>query len=323
MKRFFLFSLVLFGFIFFASVVKKRNQDHRMAGPSEIAIEKGALLTNEEAEMLTVSLQEKILPLPSNDLPEMDRVDELFRKGQTTFPFVQTITYKSSVPWKKGRSAWVADYARHFDTSRHFIARSLNGKPEYFKQDVANGDRFNVYDIDHNPSFYIVIDFSRVKMWVYAFDEKEDTRYLIKTYSLGLGALSEQTASGSLTPFGTFLLGERTAIYKPGVYGIYKGDKTEMIQVFGTRWIPFEKEVANCTEPAAGYGIHGAPWSYHSKAGKWEEDRGSIGEYSSDGCIRLASEDIEELFAIICARKTFVEIVEDFSKAHLPGSREL
>lgn len=322
MKRFFTFALVLFGLIFIAAAVKKNKQNEPLA-VKPIEIEKGALLTESQAENLTASIDKTSFPLPADHLPDSDRVSELFRKGQNTFPFIETVTYKSSVPWKKGRAAWVADYASHYNTSRHFIARSLNGKADYFKQDVANGDRFNIFNPDRETTFYLVIDLSRVKMWVYAFDEKDDARYLVKTYPLGLGVLNDQTPSGSLTPLGTYLLGTRTAIYKPGVYGIYKGEKTEMIKVFGTRWIPFEKEVADCTEPAAGYGIHGSPWSFNSQTGKWVEERDSIGSYSSDGCIRLKSEDVEELFAIISARKTFIEIVDDFEKAHLPGSKEL
>jgi lipoprotein-anchoring transpeptidase ErfK/SrfK len=44
-----------------------------------------------------------------------------------------------------------------------------------------------------------------------------------------------------------------------------------------------------------------------------------IGAYDSDGCIRLSSADIEELFSIVLTKPTFVEIVKDFHEAKLPG----
>ena len=53
--------------------------------------------------------------------------------------------------------------------------------------------------------------------------------------------------------------------------------------------------------------------------GQMVENRESIGAYDSDGCIRLSSEDIEELFAIVLTKPTFIEIVKDFHEAKLPG----
>jgi hypothetical protein len=49
------------------------------------------------------------------------------------------------------------------------------------------------------------------------------------------------------------------------------------------------------------------------------EDKEKIGKYDSDGCIRLASEDIEEIFAIILTKPTVVELVKDYTQAKLPG----
>jgi len=59
-------------------------------------------------------------------------------------PAVETVSYSSRVPWIQGRPAWLADYASYYQTTRHFIARSLNHKSDYFSQKVAPGDRFNV-----------------------------------------------------------------------------------------------------------------------------------------------------------------------------------
>jgi len=136
-------------------------------------------------------------------------------------------------------------------------------------------------------------------MWFYLLDKNREERVLLKTYSVGLGRKDSQKVSGSLTPIGKYLLGSKVAIYKPDVMGYFQDQKIEMIRVFGTRWIPFEKEIENCSEMAKGYGLHGAPWTEDKKTGVLVEDRDQIGQYNSDGCIRLSQEDIEEIFAII------------------------
>ena len=261
-----------------------------------------------------ISSVPKSQPISDVHLPSVNRIDELFNKTEPKLPYVETITYKSHVPWQKGRPAWLSDYASHYNTSRHFIARSLNGKPDYFKQELAEGDKFNVLRMDKNFEFYLVVDTSRCQMWFYIIDLDEKKNVLLKTYSVGLGRLDPSKISGLLTPLGEYSLGSRVAIFKPKVTGMYQGKKTEMITVFGTRWIPFEKELKNTTEPAKGFGIHGTPWSLNAQ-GVLVESVSGIGKYESDGCIRLATPDIEELFAIIISRPATIEIVRDFSES--------
>jgi hypothetical protein len=252
-------------------------------------------------------------------LPEADRIFELFNKGEPKLPFVETIVYKSRVSWQKGRPAWLSDYAGHYRTSRHFIARSLNGKPDYLRQDISEGDSFNVFRADKNIQFHMVIDTSRCKMWLYALDLDANERTLLKSYVVSLGRFDSQRSSGLLTPHGKYSLGERVAIYGPTVKGHYNGKEIEMVRVFGSRWIPFEKEIGGCTAPAKGLGLHGVPW-IPSAGGALAEDRSSLGKYESDGCIRLATEDIEEIFAIILTKPTVIELVKDFYDAKLPGA---
>ena len=128
------------------------------------------------------AIAEKGLPEAMIELPEADRIEELFNKDGPKLPIVETITYKSRVPWQKGRPAWLSDYAGHYETSRHFIARSLNGKPDYFKQEVAEGARFNVLRKDKNIEFALIVDTSRCKMWFYYVDLDQKQKVLLKTY---------------------------------------------------------------------------------------------------------------------------------------------
>lgn len=257
-------------------------------------------------------------PEQKREPTDVNRIDELFSLD-SKLPIVETITYKSRVSWLKGRPAWLSDYASHYETSRHFIARSLHGgKPDYFKQDLAEGDRFNILKQNKDIAFYILIDNSSCKMWLYYHDKDTNERALLKTYKVCLGRPDSSKTSGLLTPLGKYSLGNKVAIYKPKMMGFHDGEKVEMINVFGTRWIPFDKEVSDCTAPAKGFGIHGVPWVKSASAGH-AQDISCIGQYQSDGCIRLATEDIEEVFAIVITKPTIVEIVKDFHEAHLPG----
>lgn len=255
---------------------------------------------------------------PTKPVPTADRINEFFNKTGPRFPIVETITYKSRVEWQKGRPAWLSDYAAHYQTSRHFIARSLNGKPDYFKQDITEGAKFNVLRPEKNINFYLLVDLSRHMMWFYYLDNDSNQRTLVKTYNVGLGSPSNNKKSGLLTPLGKYTLGSKVAIYKPSMMGHHNGQKVEMMTVYGTRWIPFEQEISNTTAPAKGLGIFGTPWK-KNEAGELVEDTSTIGKYEGDGGIRLASNDIEELFSIIITKPTTIELVKDFYDAELPG----
>lgn len=249
-----------------------------------------------------------LLP-PQPHIAAIDRIDQLFSVNGKKLPIVETVTYTSHASWLPGKPAWVSDYASHYATSRHFIARSLNRRADYFNQKVREGDRFNVLRTDKNITFHLVVSVKDCRMLFYYYDEGTGERVLLKSYPVGLGRPVEGTASGCLTPLGTYELGDRIAIYKPHDMGLFQQKETEMIRVFGTRWIPFDK----------GYGIHGAPWSYNSQTDELVENRASIGRFESDGCIRLLTEDVEEIFAIIVTRPTMLHVVKNFSEAKLPG----
>ncbi|CCB90917.1 putative uncharacterized protein [Waddlia chondrophila 2032/99] len=316
-------TVLLFGSIAIAAIFKKKEISDPLAETeivlAPVSIEEDPLVTDavkeeKSLELLAAASTEET----AQEVPEADRIDEFFNTRGQKFPIVETITYKKKVPWLKGRAAWIADYASHYKTSRHFIARSLNGKPLYDKQDVVDGDRFNVFKEDKNLSFYLLVDLQRSKMWFYYLDEESNDRVLVKTYQVGLGRLEKDYESGSLTPLGKYSLGEKIAVYRPKTMGFHQGDKVEMVRIFGTRWIPFEEELDRCTAPAKGFGIHGLPLMPNAK-GELVENSDTLGKYESDGCIRLATKDMEELFSVIITKPAVIEIVKNFHDAKLPG----
>jgi hypothetical protein len=319
--KFILFgALALFSIIGIASMFKDPKKDSTTTKVVPKQIEEIPIANiKEETPVLSFEKPEPIkLSTPKEQLPEVDRISRLFSLDSSKLPIVETITYSSRVPWLQGRPAWIADYASHYATSRHFIARSLNHKPDYFTQTVSPGDRFNVLRKDLNLEFYLLIDLSKCKMWFYCLDKDAGERVLLKTYNVGLGRKDQTKPSGFLTPIGRYLLGSKIAIYKEGTKGYFHDKKVEMLQIFGTRWIPFERELENCSERAKGFGIHGSPWARDEQTDSLLEDRSHISKYDSDGCIRLNSEDIEELFSIIITRPTTVELVNDFQDAKPP-----
>lgn len=308
-------STVLFSMIAITAVIKKsRAHDEKITRQIEIK------------PTLPVIMQQKIevkstKPLSLNgDLPCIDRIYQLFSKNPASqFPIVETISYSSSVSWLAGRPAWLNDYADYYQTPSSFILCSLDAKGEYSSQRrIVEGNRFNVFRRDKTIEFYLLVDVSRCKMGFYYFDSGTNERVLLKTYSIGLGKLDASKPSGSLTPLGKYLLGKRVATYQLESKGIYQNKTVEMITVFGTHWIPFEQEIEKASEPAKGYGLQGSPWIADS-SGQLAEDLTCIGGYNSNGCIRLASKDIEELFLIVTTKPTFIEIVKDFKEATLPG----
>ncbi len=322
-SKFFIGVIVLFGLIGVYAHFKKGAEPASLAPPEVVEVPLISPLKQVEMPRVAPAAKEVVAAAPiavlgAEDLPDADRVYQLFALDSSKLPFVETVSYTSRVPWLKDRPAWIADYASHYETSRHFIARSLNKKIDYFTQKVAFGDRFNVFKKDKNIRFHLLIDLSRCRLWFYSFDVDANERILLKTYSVGVGRLDPTKASGFLTPCGKYRLGEKVAIYKPGTLGFFQENKIEMIRVFGTRWIPFDQELDGCTESAKGFGLHGAPWTLDS-LGQLVEDLSKIGSYDSDGCVRLAASDIEELFAIIITKPTTVELVKNFYDAKLPG----
>ena len=118
------------------------------------------------------------------------------------------------------------------------------------------------------------------------------------------------------------MLGSKTAVYRPGMENYFQNRKTHMIEIFGTRWIPFDQEVENCTDSAKGYGIHGVPCKYDEEKNLLIEEEKGVGGYNSDGCLRLIMADMEEIFSIVVTKPTMVEIIKNKDDAILPMMKE-
>lgn len=327
-RKILLASAALFALIGTVAMIKKGISSENEKGLEEASQNIAVILQPEEneemlkqEELRSERVAELLTPVQDQVASEdVDHIWRLFTTGRKKLPIVETIRYKSRVSWLKGRQAWITDYASHFSTSRHFIARSLNGKRDYYTQKIASGDQFNILSPDKNINFYLLVDLSRCKMWFYYHDLDANERFLLKTYRVGMGRFDSDSYSGLLTPKGRFLLGDKVATYKPGMQGYFQGEEVEMVQIFGTRWIPFAEEISGEGGNPRGYGFHGTPWLYNAEDESYTEAIETIGKYDSDGCIRLQQEDIEEIYAIVITKPTIVEIVSDYKEAELPGT---
>ena len=123
-------------------------------------VEKTKVVQQKSTKQIKKAASKQAKDIDEN-LPDADLIDRLFVTDSSRLPIVDTVTYTSRAPWMQGRPAWIADYASHYSTTRHFIARSLNRKADYFTQKVAQGDRFNVLRDDKNIKFHLIIDINR------------------------------------------------------------------------------------------------------------------------------------------------------------------
>lgn len=329
-RIFFLLSLTLFSLIGGVALYKKNNS-HR--------IHKNHVVAQEEVDLPRI-MDQASPPVPSPVLPpvsqdpvvdcpqeeekpvviEHDLSEEglsaLFIKGSTA-PIVETITYKRRVPWKTRGVAWLVDYANHYKTSLDFMYRSLNGGKGYKPVTVSDGARFNVFKNNLAFRFHLVVSLSACRLRLYYVIPGEKKVVFLKSYQVCLGKKNPSKVSECLTPLGTYVLGDRVATFRPKMMGMHKGKKVELIQVFGSYWIPFEKSLGDCSEPAKGFGIHGTPLHRDTDSGALQEDNSSIGHFESDGCIRLANKDMQELFSVISTHTTYVELVPAFDQSKL------
>lgn len=251
------------------------------------------------------------------DDKEVNRISQLFSQESDKLPIVETIEYASQVPWLQGRPAWISDYALHYHTSRYFIARSLSGGLDDTTQQVVPGDRFNVFRLDKEIQFYALVNVDNCTMDLYYLDFKEKEQVFLRRYDVVLGKRDVHSSSGSLTPQGRFILGSKIAVYSPGMEGYFDNQKVQMMEVFGTRWIPFEN-TENVVK-GKGLGIHGIPCKYDAEGFFVEEMKDEVGDsYYSDGCLWLRKADMEEFFAIVITKPTIIEIISKNQANNVP-----
>ena len=331
-KIFLLVSVALFSFIggiaLFKKAPSKSSEKVHIVAEEEVDLSRLTVETPElikEVLPLTETIskdpvvdcsQEEEKPIVIEHDPEENGIAPLFLKG-TTCPIVETITYKRRTSWKSRGPAWLVDYANHYKTSLDFIYGSLNGGKDFKPVSVSEGARFNVLRNDIDFRFHLIVSLSACRLRLYYVMPEEKKAVFLKGYQVCLGKKDPSKTSESLTPLGIYQLGDRIANFRPKMMGTHKGKKVELIQVFGCYWIPFERTIGECTEPARGYGIHGTPVLRDPNNGTLKEDTSSIGHFESDGCIRLSGKDMQELYAIISTHKTYVEIVPSFDQSKL------
>jgi lipoprotein-anchoring transpeptidase ErfK/SrfK len=124
-------------------------------------------------------------------------------------------------------------------------------------------------------SFRIVVDKSDNTLTLFCGDT------FFKEYPVGTGKFD-------MTPVGKFTIVAKEV--DPMWKGIPFGDPRNIL---GTRWMKFTDE----EKTLEGYGIHGTT----------QPD--TIGKHSSQGCVRMHNEDVEELYKIV-VEGTSVEIVD-------------
>lgn len=319
-------TVLLFIIMGFMAWIKKdnpaKNLNPKKEGklqklPRQILEKKKNFLEVKEPKTSNVSPVNNRLEKKSSSVASPVRKDSIYRfftRGTDKFDFIETIKYTSRVSWLKARPAWIADYASHYNTSRHFIARSLNKKEDYDSQKVCIADQFNVFKVDYFLEFQLVANLATCTMDFYCIHGSDRKKEFVKTYKISVGRPDEHSSSGYLTPLGKFTLGEKIAVYRSGVFNFFQNQRTEMIQVFGTRWLPFDKEIGECTDGARGYGLHGLPFRV-SENGDLVEEIELQGTQTSDGCLRLKKSDIEELFSIVITKPTTIEIINE-SQCH-------
>ena len=160
---------------------------------------------------------------------------------------------------KKGET--LSSIAKRYKTSDAFIKR-MNG---------LRTDR-----IVAGRKLFVPIRDMRIKVTRSAFElVVYYGKYYFKSYPVGLG-------KDGATPVGKFVINIKTKkpTWYPGDGRVVPFGSAE--NPLGTRWLGFEKKPG-----ASGYGIHGT------------SNAASIGKESSNGCVRMHNQDVEELFDML------------------------
>ena len=141
---------------------------------------------------------------------EAEGLSALFAKNSSC-PIVETVVYKSHVPWKTRRPAWLIDYAQHYKTPLDFIYGSLNGNGDLSPKNISDGTAIRVLKKDLSFRFHIVISLSSCRLRLYYVIPKERRVVFLKSYQAGLGRKDASKKSGHLTPGVCIVLGLTSA----------------------------------------------------------------------------------------------------------------
>ena len=205
---------------------------------------------------------------------------ELF--GQININLLKSYDTNPNKLWyvvKSGDALW--KIAKKYNTTISLIKTLNNRKTDT----IRVGERllvFNGINQNNDNSFKVIVS------------KKNNTLDLIlnnqlfKRYSVGTGKFGK-------TPETTFIVYDK--IIEPPWTRPVDNQKIEYgdpENVLGTRWMALKSPK---NPELTGFGIHGT----------WERD--SIGSQSSDGCIRMFNEQVEELFDIL-PRNTVVTVIK-------------
>ncbi len=160
----------------------------------------------------------------------------------------------------------LANIAKKYNTTAEVIQK--NNRMEGRDFNIVPGQTLCVY----KGYWKILVKKSKCRLYLYDGDK------LFKVYMVGVGRQNR-------TPAGTFLISMKQK--EPDWY--YKGKKYEYgskENILGTRWMAI-KPTGETNPALQGYGIHGTA------------EPESVGKPTSNGCIRMVNEEVNELFSIV------------------------
>jgi len=163
--------------------------------------------------------------------------------------------------------------------------------PESIEYEIKAGDSLDRIAREHGTTVELIkksnnlagdniFPGKKIRVWIAPFSivvDKSQNTLLLKTGDTIFKSYTVSTGANNSTPVGTFKIVEKIPNppwYKPGA--VIPAGSPE--NVLGTRWLGLTKE---------GYGIHGTT------------DPKSLGSQVTAGCVRMANQDVEELYSIV------------------------
>jgi lipoprotein-anchoring transpeptidase ErfK/SrfK len=163
--------------------------------------------------------------------------------------------------------------------------------PESIEYEIKPGDSLDRIAREHKTTVELIkksnnmandniFPGKKIRVWIAPFNivvDKSQNTLLLKTGDIVFKGYTVATGLNNSTPVGTFKIIEKIPNppwYKPGV--VIPAGSPE--NILGTRWLGISKE---------GYGIHGTT------------DPKSLGNQVTAGCVRMANQDVEELYSIV------------------------